>query len=81
MHVWGQLDIKLHAASARTLTTLELALPCSYARNAVFTIGNVDIRETKSGSSSGSDGLVDLEDIDNAGVGWNAANESVDLFL
>ena len=61
--------------SRQTLTTLELAFPCSYARKAVLTIGRVETRETKSGeSSSGSDGEVDLDVVDSAGVGWNAAS-------
>lgn len=63
-------DAFLHVALARTLTILELAFPCSYALIAVLTIGNVDTLDTKSGeSSSGNEGVLDLEDIDNAGVG------------
>ena len=52
------------------MTTLELAFPCSYARSAVLTIGRCETRETKSGeSSSGSDGELDLDVVDSAGVG------------
>lgn len=45
----------------RTLTTLELAFVCSYARSAVFTRGIVDTRATKSTeltSSAASDGDI-----------------------
>lgn len=56
-----------------TLTTRELALPCSYARSAELTIGRWLTRETKSGaSSSGSDGELERDVVDSAGVGWNA---------
>jgi hypothetical protein len=42
--------------------------------SAVLTRGKVDTRETKSGeSSSANEGDVDLEDMESAGVGWNAA--------
>jgi hypothetical protein len=57
----------------QTLTTLELALPCSYARRAVLTRGRWETRETKSGeSSSGRDGELDPDVVDSAGVGWKA---------
>jgi hypothetical protein len=66
---------------ALTLTTLELAFPCSYARNAVPTSGKWETLETKSGeltsSTVESDGegkevevVEDADDaIDSAGVG------------
>lgn len=38
-------------ADVHTFTTRELALPCSYARRAVFTRGKLETRETKSGET------------------------------
>lgn len=47
----------------RTLTTLDDALPCSYARSAVSTMGNCDIRDTNPPDEDG----VGVEDDENDG--------------
>lgn len=41
------------------MTTLELAFPCSYARNAVLTIGKPDIRETNCAEVANSSGDIE----------------------
>ena len=52
----------IYAAGGRTFTTFDDALLCSYALNAVFTIGSVDTLDTKSAwSSSGSEGELERD--------------------
>jgi hypothetical protein len=61
--------------SKLTLTTRELALPCSYARKAVLKIGKLDTLATKSGEveSAGKEGdevYSALDDADDCAGMW-----------